>query len=69
MTLLKEKNILSLTAKQSDPRTLVLSTCSALSIKHSLLNKFFDYQCGGPLTALLLLCIFNPLITFASLRK
>ena len=46
MTLLKEKNILSLTAKQSDPRILVLSTCSALSI--TLAVKVFDnYQCGG----------------------
>ena len=39
MTLPEEKNILSLTAKQSDPRILVLSTCSAPSIKHSLLKS------------------------------
>ena len=38
LSLLAEKNILSL-HDSSDPRKLTLSTCSALSIKHSLLKS------------------------------
>ena len=62
----------------SDPRTLVLSTCSALSIKHSLLTSLTIISVGawfsrvdvllGNLTALLHICILNLLITFVSSR-
>ena len=61
----------------SDPWTLVLSTCSALSIKHSLLKSLTIVSVGAGfswlalnlcnLTVLLFLCIFI-LIMFVSLR-
>ena len=75
----KVKNILSLTAKQVWPYNtgfihLFFSVYKTLSIK-----VFDNYQYGvwfswltlilGTLTALLLLCIFNLLIAFVSLRQ
>ena len=79
MTLLNEKNILSLTAKQQWPQNIGFIHCSALSIKHSLLQSLTIISVGawfswlafllGTLTALLLLCILNLLIMFVSSRK